>query len=91
MQKLVVTLGLIAIFAIGSIAVIQSKGVDYRATAGTAVSSTASAPNPDPRVTIVNPNLYPDEGVFDDWLCDGMAPCIELSPRQTRATPTATE
>jgi hypothetical protein len=91
MQRLAVTLGLIAVFAIGSIAVIQSNGVDYRATAGTADSSMAPALSPDPRITMVKGNLYPDDVVLDDWLCDGMAPCIELSPRQPRATQTGTE
>ena len=91
MQRLVVTLGLIAVFAIGSIAVIQSKGVDYRATAGTAASSMTPAPSPGPRITLANPNLDRDDVVLDDWLCDGMAPCIELSPRQPTATQTGTE
>jgi hypothetical protein len=91
MQRLVVPLGLVAIFAIGSIAVIQWKGADYGATAGFAALSVAPAPSPDARITMANPNLYPDDVVLDDWLCDGMAPCIELSPRQPTATPTATE
>ena len=83
MKKLILTVALIAVFTGASLAAIAAGGFDHKGgSAGSRDSSFTPARVADPRLTSLNQALYPDySGVVDDWLCDGMAPCIELSPR----------
>jgi hypothetical protein len=83
MKKLVIAVGLIGVFALGSLAVIPANGIQsgtgYAATTESLSVPTHSSPE---RLRTLNMELSPDDAVLDDWLCDGMTPCIELSPRQ---------
>jgi hypothetical protein len=33
------------------------------------------------RLRMLNMEMSPDNSILDDWLCDGMTDCIELSRR----------
>ena len=83
MKKLILTVGLTAVFAGASFAAIPANGIGHKvgsAGADFSVSPTRAANVP---LIFRNENLYPDDVDWvDDWLCDGMTPCIELSPRQ---------
>jgi hypothetical protein len=74
-MKKILALGLMAmaLFASASpaLAAIRIDGNNYR--------SAAISRDADLRLRILNETLYPDTAVAaSDWLCDGMAPCLEL-------------
>ena len=82
MKRLGFIVGLIAVFMLGSLAAIPAKSIDTSAGyVGGSDSQVAPARSADLRLIFINQALYPDDAVLDDWLCDGMTPCIELSPR----------
>lgn len=75
-MKKIVALGLVALALFAStspaLAAIRIDGNNFRSAV---VSRDADA-----RLRILNETLYPDTVVSaSDWLCDGMAPCLELS------------
>jgi len=81
-KRLVLIVGLVAVVMLGSLAAIPAKSTDTSAGyVGGSDSQVAPARSADLRLMFINQALYPDDAVVDDWLCDGMAPCIELSPR----------
>jgi len=81
MKKLVIAVGLIAVFALGSLAVSPAAGVHKSAGyAATTESVNAPTGSSSARLKTLNMELSPDDAVRDDWLCDGMTPCAELSP-----------
>jgi hypothetical protein len=84
MKKLILTVALIAVFAGASLAARPANGVDQKAgSAGQTDSSAIPTRAANPPLVFVNEALYPDDVRWvDDWLCDGVAPCIELSPRR---------
>lgn len=74
-MKRIFSLGLVvmALFASTSpaLAAIRIEGNNYR--------SAVVGPDADIRLRMLNEALYPDTAVVaSDWLCDGMAPCLEL-------------
>jgi hypothetical protein len=81
MKKLVVGVGIIAVFVIGSVVALPAGGID--GDAGLAArndSSAALARTTNVHLKFLNDQLYPDTVVaLDDWLCDGMTPCVRLS------------
>ncbi len=71
----------IGIFIIGSLGAIPADGTHSSLLAASTRSSstpTGAAGRP----YAVNTQFYPDNVIVDDWLCDGMAPRIELSARE---------
>ncbi|MEP6693953.1 MAG: hypothetical protein ABJB39_04865 [Chloroflexota bacterium] len=82
MKKLAFVIGLTSVFAVGSVAAIPADGT--HANAGNSLitrSSTSPTRGTTDRLKALNMQVSPDDAVLDDWLCDGMGPCIELSPR----------
>jgi hypothetical protein len=82
MKKLVFAIGLIGVFSLGSLAAIPGDGI-HPSTGNAATIESASAPTGGSadRLKRINLEVSPDDAILDDWLCDGMTPCIELSPR----------
>ena len=80
MKKLVLTVGLIAVFMVGSFAAIPARSIDpSAANAESSDLSMAVARSAGLRLSFINQALYPDDAApLRDWLCDGMAPCIQL-------------
>ncbi|TMG53661.1 MAG: hypothetical protein E6H84_11080 [Chloroflexi bacterium] len=83
-MKKIVALGLVALALFAStspaLAAIRIDGNNFRSAV---VSRDADA-----RLRILNETLYPDTVVSaSDWLCDGMAPCLEL-PGSAKASET---
>jgi hypothetical protein len=64
MKKLLFGAVLVAVFALGSFVTIPAQGVDP--TVGHA--------------NTVAPSVAPADPIVDDLLCDGMTPCVHLSP-----------
>jgi hypothetical protein len=81
-KKLVIATGLIAIFTVGSFVTIPAHGIDRGAGLANSTDSIAPGRSASERLLIINKELSPDDVILDDWLCDGMTPCVELSPRQ---------
>jgi len=75
-KKLVVAVGLTAVFLSGSFLAIMANGSHPQT--GSTDSSIGVLRDADQRLTFT----ADDGGAVDDWLCDGMTPCVELSPRQ---------
>jgi hypothetical protein len=74
-MKKILALGLVvmALFASTStaLAAIRIEGNNYR--------SAVVGRDVDARLRMLNETLYPDTVVVaSDWLCDGVAPCLEL-------------
>lgn len=84
MKKLILTVGLTAVFAGASFAALPANGIGHKVgSAGAADSSVSPTRAANVPLMFRNEDLYPgDVDWLDDWLCDGMTPCIELSPRQ---------
>ena len=83
MKKLVLAVGLIGVVALGSLGAIPANGVHPNAgNAATTEASSVLTHSSTDRLKELNMELSPDDAVLDDWLCDGMTACIELSPRQ---------
>jgi hypothetical protein len=82
MKKLAFAIGLIGVFALGSLAAIPADGI-RPSTGNAATTESLSAPTGGytDRLKRINLELSPDDAVLDDWLCDGMTDCIELSRR----------
>ncbi len=76
MKKLFVTVGLTAVLLSGSFLAIMANG--SHPETGTTNSSIGVLRDADQRLTFTSDG----GGAVDDWLCDGMTPCVELSPRQ---------
>lgn len=76
MKKLVVAVGLTAVFLSGSFLAIMANG--SHSQTGSTGSPIGVLRDSDQRLTFTSD----DRGAVDDWLCDGMTPCVELSPRQ---------
>ena len=83
MKKLVFAVGLIGVVALGSLGAIPANGVHPSAgNAATTVASSVLISGSTDRLKALNMELSPDDAVLDDWLCDGMTACVELSPHQ---------
>jgi hypothetical protein len=81
MKRLVIVIGLMGVFALGSLAVSPSNGTRSGAGYTATTESSGASTRTTERLRTLNMELSPDDAVVDDWLCDGMTPCIELSPR----------
>jgi hypothetical protein len=81
MKKFLIATGLIGVFALGSIAVSPANGVRSSAGYAATTESSSAATRTADRLRALNMELSPDDAIVDDWLCDGMTPCVELSPR----------
>lgn len=79
MKKLVAAVGIIGIVALGSLGAFPADGI-HRSSA-TAESLSALTHSSTDRLRTLNMEMSPDNAVLDDWLCDGMTDCIELSRR----------
>jgi hypothetical protein len=79
MKKLVLAIGILGVVALGSLGAFPASGTHPGdATAGSSSALTHSSGD---RLRTLNIELSPDDVILDDWLCDGMTDCIELSRR----------
>jgi hypothetical protein len=79
MKKLVLAIGIIGVVALGSLGAFPANGT-HPSTA-TAESSSVLTRGSADRLRMLNMEMSPDNSILDDWLCDGMTDCIELSRR----------
>jgi hypothetical protein len=79
MKKLVLAIGIIGVVALGSLGAFPANGT--HPSAATAESSSVLTPSSTDRLRTLNMEMSPGNTVLDDWLCDGMTDCIELSRR----------
>jgi hypothetical protein len=76
MKKLVFGATLAAAFVIGSFASVPAHGINPSAGANGNGSSVAPARSGGERL---DQKVSPEVLMIDDWLCDGMTPCVRLS------------
>jgi hypothetical protein len=81
MKKLVFAVGSIGMFALVSLSATPLGTRPNTGNAATIERSSAPTAASNERLKRINLELSPDDAILDDWLCDGMTPCIELSPR----------
>ena len=79
MKKLVLAIGILGVVALGSLGAFPASGT--HPSNATAESSSALTHSSGDRLGTLNMELSPDDVILDDWLCDGMTDCIELSRR----------
>lgn len=80
MKRLIVAMVPIGVFVLGSLGAIPADGTH---ASQLLVADKSSVPaGVSGRLRSINTQLYPDEPIVDDWLCDGMGPCIRLSREQ---------
>jgi hypothetical protein len=78
-KKLVVAVGLTAVFLSGTFLAVMANGSHSQTGfSGSTDTSIGVLRDADQRLAFTSD----DSGLVDDWLCDGMTPCVELSPRQ---------
>lgn len=82
MKRLIVAMVPIGVFVLGSLGAIPADGT-HASQLLVADNLSSSVPaGVSGRLLSINTQLYPDDPIVDDWLCDGMGPCIRLSREQ---------
>ncbi|MDP9280655.1 MAG: hypothetical protein M3P38_00990 [Chloroflexota bacterium] len=82
MKKLIVAIVPIGVFVLGSLGAIPADGTHASQLLVADNLSSIVPAGVSSRLLSINTQLYPDDPIVDDWLCDGMGPCIRLSREQ---------